>query len=210
MLPELLINRRCVAESVALSCSYENPVVQERSKERKGNYLRPVPALSSICSILVPKCTAGAPHVGEEVSRPRLENGRNATTPVCHEIPPGSGGTYSKKFRARQCPHLILLSNSVPTATSLNHAATRFCFGRNALPSWPVSPNVLTIRAKFTDTKYNTYFLWHPATRYVFMTFRCLVTSTAHLLDVLAVHPRHLEHAQPMPAGKQCCLCRKQ
>ena len=42
----------------------------------------------------------GAPHVGEEVSRPRVENGANATTPASHEIPPGSGGTYSKRFRA--------------------------------------------------------------------------------------------------------------
>lgn len=41
----------------------------------------------------------GAPHVGEEVSRPRVEKGANATTPEGHEILPGSGGTYSRKFR---------------------------------------------------------------------------------------------------------------
>jgi hypothetical protein len=46
-----------------------------------------------------PNPQPGAPHVGEEVSRPRVEKGANATTPEGHEILPGSGGTYSRKFR---------------------------------------------------------------------------------------------------------------
>ena len=98
---------------------------------------------------------------------------------------------------------LILLSNSVPTTASMNHPAKRFSFGSHALASWPPSPEVLTVRAEFHQYPVlSTYTLCgtlqHAMRSWLQAAYDlCFVPSTAHLLDVLRIHPRHLEHAHP-------------
>ena len=72
---------------------------QSDSDSRKSNVRLTRACAESSRMTWGPNPQPGAPHVGEEVSRPRVENGANATTPEGHEILPGSGGTYSRKFR---------------------------------------------------------------------------------------------------------------
>ena len=72
---------------------------QSDSDSRKSNVRLTRACAASSRMTWGPNPQPGAPHVGEEVSRPRVEKGANATTPEGHEILPGSGGTYSRKFR---------------------------------------------------------------------------------------------------------------
>ena len=72
---------------------------QSDSDSRKSNVRLTRAGAESSRMTWSPNPQPGAPHVGEEVSRPRVENGANATTPEGHEILPGSGGTYSRKLR---------------------------------------------------------------------------------------------------------------
>ena len=72
---------------------------QSDSDSRKSNVRLTRACAESSRMTWGPNPQPGAPHVGEEVSRPRVEKGANATTPEGHEILPGSGGTYSRKFR---------------------------------------------------------------------------------------------------------------
>ena len=66
----------------------------------------------------------GVPHVGEEVSRSRIENGMNATTPERHEIPPGGGGTYSPSV---PCWTLFPLADLVPQLRASYGFRESFC-----------------------------------------------------------------------------------
>ena len=65
---------------------------------------------------------------GEEVSRSRIENGMNATTPERHEIPPSNGGTYSKKFRAGPCPPLADLVKQLRANYGFNESPCKTLF----------------------------------------------------------------------------------
>ena len=77
---------------------FRNPC-QSDADSRKSNVRLTRACAESSRMTWGPNPQPGAPHVGEEVSRPRVEKGANATTPEGHEILPGSGGTYSRKFR---------------------------------------------------------------------------------------------------------------
>ena len=91
------------------------------------------------------------------------------------------------------CHRLILLGNSMPFHLTVffywNSSRKSYffspygdCYGstvRNAMRSWP-------------QAAYDSC-----AARALSMALRCFVLSTAHSLDVLLQHARHLEHAQP-------------
>lgn len=90
--------RSMVRRTAPTKAPSRNPC-QSDSDSRKSNVRLTRAGAESSRMTWSPNPQPGAPHVGEEVSRPRVENGANATTPEGHEILPGSGGTYSRKFR---------------------------------------------------------------------------------------------------------------
>ena len=113
---------------------------QSDSDSRKSNVRLTRACAESSRMTWGPNPQPGAPHVGEEVSRPRVENGVNATTPEGHEIPPGSGRTHLMCFDSM--PGILNMLN-LGGSTNVSERdwpclaahRTRTPWGRTSIPS---------------------------------------------------------------------------